>query len=55
VRIKKLIDGYGYSDKLEIAKWIVDDFLDAVDRFALSVERVKPGQMVWIARSDKDK
>jgi len=52
VLIKKLIDGYGYSDKLEIAKRLVDDFLDVVDRFAPSVERVKPGQMVWIARSD---
>jgi len=53
--IKKLIDGYGYSDKLEIAKRLVDDFLDAVDRFSPPVDRVKPGQMVWIARTDKDK
>ncbi len=55
VLIKKLIDGYGYSDKLEIAKLLVDDFLDTLDRSSPSVDRVKPGQMVWIARSDKDK
>jgi hypothetical protein len=53
--IKKLIDGYGYSDKLEIAKRLVDDFLDTVDRFSPLVESVKPGQLVWIARSDVDK
>ncbi len=53
--IKKLIDGYGYSDKLEIAKRLVDDFLDTVDHFSPPVDRVKPGQMVWIARSDRDK
>jgi hypothetical protein len=53
--IKKLIDGYGYSDKLEIAKRLVDDFLDTVDRFSPPVDRVKPGQMVWTARSDRDK
>jgi hypothetical protein len=55
VLIKKLIDGYGYSDKLEIAKRLVDDLLDTVDRFSPSVDKVKPGQMVWLARSDKDK
>ena len=55
VLIKKLIDGYGYSDKLEIAKRLVDDFLDTVDRFSTSVDRVKPGQLVWIARSESDK
>ncbi|RZN34952.1 MAG: hypothetical protein EFT35_08880 [Methanophagales archaeon ANME-1-THS] len=53
--IKKLINGYGYSDKLEIAKRLVDDLLDTVDRFSPPVDRIKPGQMVWIARSDKDK
>ena len=53
--IKKLIEGYGYSDKLEIAKRLVDDFLDTIDQFSPPVDRVKPGQMVWIARSDKDK
>jgi hypothetical protein len=55
VLIKKLIDGYGYSDKLEIAKRLVDDFLDTVARFAPPVDRVKPGQLVWIARSEGDK
>lgn len=55
VLIKKLSEGYGYSDKLEIAKLLVDDFLDTVDRFSPSVDKVKPGQMVWIARSDRDK
>ena len=53
--IKKHIDGYGYSDKLEIAKRLVDDFLDTVDRFSPSVDRVKPGQLVWIVRSESDK
>jgi hypothetical protein len=53
--IKKLIDGYGYSDKLEIAKRLVDDFLETVARFAPLVDRVKPGQLVWIARSEGDK
>lgn len=55
VLIKKLIDGYGYSDKLEIAKRLVDDFLDTVDRFSPPVNRVKPGQLVWIVRSYRDK
>lgn len=55
VLIKKLIDGYGYSDKLEIAKRLVDDFLDTADRFSPSVDRVKPGQLVWLARSEGDK
>jgi hypothetical protein len=55
VLIKKLIDGYGYSDKLEIAKRLVDDFLDTIECFAPTAERVKPGQLVWIARSDSDK
>ena len=55
VLIKKLIDGYGYSDKLEIAKRLVDDFLDTIDHFSPPVDRVKPGQMVWIARSEGDK
>jgi len=53
--IKKLIEGYGYSDKLEIAKRLVDEFLDTIDQFSPPVDRVKTGQMVWIARSDKDK
>ena len=53
--IKKLIDGYGYSDKLEIAKRLVNDFLDTVDRFSPPVDRVKPGQLVWIVRSEDDK
>ena len=53
--IKKLIEGYGYSDKLEIAKRLVDDFLDTVDHFSPPVDMVKPGQMVWIARSERDK
>lgn len=55
VLIKKLIEGYGYSDKLEIAKRLVDALLYTVYRFSPSVEGVKPGQIVWIARSDKDK
>lgn len=55
VLIKKLIEGYGYSDKLEIAKRLVDDFLDTIDWFSPPVDRVKPGQLVWIARSDEDK
>ena len=55
VLIKKLIDGHGYSDKLKIAKRLVDDFLATVDRFSQSVDRVKTGQLVWIARSESDK
>ncbi|RJS68925.1 hypothetical protein CW714_09260 [Methanophagales archaeon] len=43
------------SDKLEIAKLLVDDFLDTVDRFSPPVDRVKPGQLVWIALSEGDK
>jgi len=55
VLIKKLIDGYGYSYKLEIVTRPVDDFLDTVDRFSPSVDWVKSGQLVWIARSESDK
>ncbi len=55
VLIRKLIEGYGYSDKLEIAKRLVDDFLDTIDQFLPPVDRVKPGQMVWVARSEMDK
>jgi len=55
VLIKKLIDGYGYSYKLGIVTRLVDDFLATVDRFSPSVDRVKPGQLVWIARSESDK
>ena len=53
--IKKLIDGYGYSYKLEIVTRPVDDLLDTVDRFSPSVDWVKSGQLVWIARSESDK
>ena len=55
VFIKKLIEGYGYSDKIEIAKRLTDDFLETVDEFFPSMGRLKPGQMVWTARSKDDK
>jgi len=55
VFIKKLIEGYGYSDKIEIAKRLTDDFLETLDEFLPSMERLKPGQLVWLARSKDDK
>jgi len=33
----KLIEGYGYSDKLEIAKRLVDDILETVDEYHYNV------------------
>ena len=55
VLIMKLIEGYGYSDKLEIAKRLVDDILETVDEYYPPADRLKPGQMVWFARAKDEK
>ena len=51
ILIKKLIERYGYSDKLTIAEFLFDDFLDEMDRCAPKFDQVKPGQVVWLVKA----
>ncbi len=47
--IHQLIERFGYSDKTAIAELIADTFIQLYETYAPEKERVKPGQMVWLA------
>ena len=51
ILIKKLIEQYGYSDKIRIAETLVDDILDEIDRCMPKSDRIKPGQLVYLAKA----
>ncbi|MEA3254441.1 MAG: DUF1670 domain-containing protein [Candidatus Altiarchaeota archaeon] len=55
VLIKKLVDEYGYSDKIRIAETLVDDLLEVVDEYFPEQKRLKPGQTIWYAVDIDDK
>jgi len=55
VLIKKLIEGYGYSDKIEIAKRLIQDILETVDDYNPPASSVGHGQLVWNARAKDEK
>lgn len=44
----KFITEYGYSDAVPVAEFITDDLMTLIDRVCPPLERVKPGQMVWL-------
>ncbi len=46
---RELVENFGFSDKLAIADLIVDRFMELYDLYAPPADRVKPGQMVWLA------
>ena len=55
ILIKKLIEQYGYSDKIKIAETLVDDILDEIDRCMPKSDRVKPGQLVYLTKAKSAK
>ena len=55
ILIKKLIEGYGYSDKIEIAKRLVQDFLETINDYNPPASSVGHGQLVWYARAKDEK
>ncbi|ODS39047.1 MAG: hypothetical protein A7316_00815 [Candidatus Altiarchaeales archaeon WOR_SM1_86-2] len=55
ILIKKLVEPYGYSDKTRIAEALVDDILDEIDRCMPKSDRVKPGQLVYLAKAKNAK
>lgn len=46
---RELIENFGFSDKLAIADLIVDRFIELYELYSPPSDRVKPGQMVWLA------
>ena len=44
----KFITEYGFSDAVPVAEFITDDLMALIDRVCPPLERVKPGQMVWM-------
>ncbi len=44
----KFITEYGYSDAVPVAEFITDDLMALIDRVCPPLERVKPGQMIWL-------
>ena len=54
ILIKRLVEGYGYENKIEIARRLVADIIDSIEQYMPMQERVKPGQLVWLARSADD-
>jgi hypothetical protein len=55
VLIKKLVEEYGYSDKIRIAETLADDFIDIVDEYVPEQKRLKPGQAIWYGVDINDK
>jgi len=55
ILVKKLIEGYGYSDKIEIARRLVQDFLETINDYNPPASSVGHGQMVWYARAKDEK
>jgi len=47
--VRELIERFGYSDKTAIAELMADTFIQLYETYAPEKERVKPGQMVWLA------
>lgn len=45
---RKFIIEYGFSDAVPVAEFITDDLMALIDRVCPPLERVKPGQMVWM-------
>lgn len=45
---RKFITEYGFSDAVPVAEFITDDLMALVDLVCPPLERVKPGQMVWM-------
>ena len=45
---RKFITEYGFSDAVPVAEFITDDLMALIDRVCPPLERVKPGQMVWM-------
>jgi hypothetical protein len=45
---RKFITEYGFSDAVPVAEFITDDLIALLDRVCPPLERVKPGQMVWM-------
>ena len=54
ILFKRLIEGYGYESKVEIARRLVAEVIDNIEQYMLLKERVKPGQFVWLARANSD-
>ena len=53
--LRRLIEGYGYDNKIEIARRLAAEIIDLIEETMPLAERVKPGQLVWLARSATDK
>jgi len=53
--LRRLIEGYGYDNKIEIARRLVAEVIDLIEETMPLAQRVKPGQLVWLARSATDK
>jgi hypothetical protein len=53
--LRRLIEGYGYDNKIEIARRLVAEIIDLIEESMPLAKRVKPGQLVWLARSATDK
>lgn len=45
---RKFITEYGFSDAVPVAEFITDDLMTLIDLVCPPLERVKPGQMVWM-------
>lgn len=54
ILLKRLIEGYGYENKIEIARRLVAEVIDSIEEYMPMQERVKPGQLVWLARVVND-
>ncbi len=52
---QRLIEGYGYDNKIAIARRLVAEIIDLIEQTMPLSERVKPGQLVWLARNANDK
>lgn len=46
---QRFIDEYGYSDAVPIAEFITDDLMQLIQRISQPYERLRPGQIVWLA------
>lgn len=49
--LTRLVEGYGYDNKVQVAKKLVNDFLELVEENTPSTDMVRPGQICWLARS----
>ncbi len=49
--LTRLVEGYGYDNKVQVAKKLVNDVLELVEENTPSMDMVRPGQICWLARS----